>query len=335
MFVRCPSTVFEETNSAAATCFVWRPSATSSATRSSVGVSAPVEGARPPTRASSARARSAQARAPIPSKTVSAASSDSRAARLCFARRVHRASGQQRPAVLRGDRDPAAEIDSALQELERVARGRRARPAAGPGSGRPPRARSAAEAARRSPSTSRAALTRRPAPRARSGPPPGSARRARCRAPVSARGAGTPRAGARACDASAARPERQLEPPERCQREVLGGPPAGPAPPARVRARPARARPPALRPPRRRGPEAPAGRRAASPDRSAPRSRTPRPHARPQARWSPRTHSTCAARTRMYGSEPSSPISRARTISRSKASFARSSSSHQSQTTPI
>src|SRR5918994_2659372 len=35
MLVRCPSTVFGDTNSAAATCLVWRPSATSSATRRS------------------------------------------------------------------------------------------------------------------------------------------------------------------------------------------------------------------------------------------------------------------------------------------------------------
>jgi hypothetical protein len=50
---RWPSTVLGETNSRAATCLVCSPSATSSATRCSVGVRAPVAGGRPPTAASS------------------------------------------------------------------------------------------------------------------------------------------------------------------------------------------------------------------------------------------------------------------------------------------
>ena len=55
---RWPSTVLGETNSRAATSLVCSPSATSSATRCSVGVRAPEAGGRPPTPASSARARS-------------------------------------------------------------------------------------------------------------------------------------------------------------------------------------------------------------------------------------------------------------------------------------
>src|SRR5262245_24666733 len=57
------------TNSASATSRLVLPAATSAATLSSVGVSSSDEGARPPIRASSARALSAHNAAPSPSKT--------------------------------------------------------------------------------------------------------------------------------------------------------------------------------------------------------------------------------------------------------------------------
>ena len=84
---RCPSTVRSERKSAAATSLFVLPSATSAATRSSAGVSAPGDAARPLMRFSSARARSAQSAAPIPSKTASASSSVTRASRRRFSRR--------------------------------------------------------------------------------------------------------------------------------------------------------------------------------------------------------------------------------------------------------
>ena len=84
---RCPSTVRSERKSAAATSLFVLPSATSAATRSSAGVSAPGAAARPLMRFSSARARSAQSAAPIPSKTASASSSVARASRRRFSRR--------------------------------------------------------------------------------------------------------------------------------------------------------------------------------------------------------------------------------------------------------
>src|ERR687891_1730050 len=56
---RCPSTVRSERKSAAATSLFVLPSATRAAIRASAGVSAPGAGARPLTRLSSARARSA------------------------------------------------------------------------------------------------------------------------------------------------------------------------------------------------------------------------------------------------------------------------------------
>ena len=62
-----------------------RPSAASLATRSSVSVSPSEAGRRPLIRLSSARALSAHRRAPSSSKTASACSSASRAARFCFA----------------------------------------------------------------------------------------------------------------------------------------------------------------------------------------------------------------------------------------------------------
>ena len=87
MCARCPSTVRSERKSAAATSLFVLPSATSAATRSSAGVSAPGVAARPLMRLSSERARSAQSAAPIPSKIASASWSVSRASRRRFTRR--------------------------------------------------------------------------------------------------------------------------------------------------------------------------------------------------------------------------------------------------------
>ena len=87
MRARCPSTVRSERKSAAATSRFVLPSATSAATRSSAGVSAPGVAARPLMRFSSARARSAQSAAPMRSKASSASSSVARASRRRFARR--------------------------------------------------------------------------------------------------------------------------------------------------------------------------------------------------------------------------------------------------------
>ena len=112
---RWPSTVLGETNSRAATCLVCSPSATSSATRCSVGVRAPEAGGRPPTAASSARARSAHTRAP---DGVEAGARRPRAPcgrRPCAARGATRSrrrggSGPARPgsAPRRGARAPPA-----------------------------------------------------------------------------------------------------------------------------------------------------------------------------------------------------------------------------------
>ncbi len=87
MWPRCPSTVRSDRKSAVATSLFVLPRATSAATRSSAGVSAPGAAARPLMRFSSARARSAQSAAPIPSKTASASSSVARASRRRFSRR--------------------------------------------------------------------------------------------------------------------------------------------------------------------------------------------------------------------------------------------------------
>ena len=86
---------------------VCRPWATSSATRRSVGVSAPEEGGRPPTRASSARARSAHTRAPMASKSRAAASSAVRAAAFCRARRNADAVGEAGARQLDGIGTPS------------------------------------------------------------------------------------------------------------------------------------------------------------------------------------------------------------------------------------
>ena len=87
MWPRCPSTVRSDRKSAVATSLFVLPRATSAATRSSAGVRAPGAAARPLMRFSSARARSAQSAAPIPSKTASACSSVARASRRRFSRR--------------------------------------------------------------------------------------------------------------------------------------------------------------------------------------------------------------------------------------------------------
>ena len=110
---RWPSTVFGETKSRPATCLVWSPWATSSATRRSVGVSAPEEGGRPPTRPSSARGalgphpradrleaaagRLERARAPRPSAASGAARTRRRAG--CAPARA--GSGRRRAARAR------------------------------------------------------------------------------------------------------------------------------------------------------------------------------------------------------------------------------------------
>ena len=154
-----------------------------------------MDGARPPTRAISARARSAQARAPIPSKSACAASSDSRAARLCLARRCTAPWASNARPCSEGIGTPPLRSHRALEQLERPLELAELAPAAGRGSGPRRPAPSAGRAARRSASTSRAARTPAPARRARSGPRPDSGRRAPRRAPRSARGAGTPPAG--------------------------------------------------------------------------------------------------------------------------------------------
>ena len=69
------------TTRVAATSLLLIPSATRTATRSSVGVSSPDDAARPPMRVSSPRAWIAQSTAPRSSKIASARPSVSRAAR--------------------------------------------------------------------------------------------------------------------------------------------------------------------------------------------------------------------------------------------------------------
>src|SRR6266542_3384860 len=139
---RFASTVFTVTTSSAATSLFERPSATSAATRCSVGVSCPDAGARPPMRASSARAFSAQRAAPSSSKSASAASSESRAACFCRPRRrtVPLAS-KVRPRS--NGRHPLVLLERVLERRKRgvvIACGGREQTSAPTGGGEHPRA---------------------------------------------------------------------------------------------------------------------------------------------------------------------------------------------------
>ena len=125
--VRCPSTVRSETKSAAATSRFVLPSATSAATRSSAGVSAPGVAARPLMRASSARARSAQSAAPIRSKVASASSSVARASRRRLMRRCAAPEREERTSPIEREVDLRVPSESLLVRSERTHRGPRTR----------------------------------------------------------------------------------------------------------------------------------------------------------------------------------------------------------------
>ena len=103
---RWTSTVLTVTYRAAAICLLDSPSAASSLTWRSLGVSSLPVRRRPPTRSSSDFARATQPSAPIAANETAARSSDSRAPRHCFRRRWARprASRQRAPSK----RDPRA-----------------------------------------------------------------------------------------------------------------------------------------------------------------------------------------------------------------------------------
>ena len=104
--VRFASTVRSETNSSPAISRFDRPPAASSAIRSSLVVSSSRSAVRrPPTRAVSARARSAQPSAPSASNSRSAVVSDSRAALRCRARRWTEPSASRARASSNGPPD--------------------------------------------------------------------------------------------------------------------------------------------------------------------------------------------------------------------------------------
>ena len=87
--------------------------------RRSLGVSPSPAGARPPIRASSARAFPAQSGVPSSSNVARADSSESRAFRFCLARRWAAAQHELRPRELEGLPDAIVELDRALEMLQR------------------------------------------------------------------------------------------------------------------------------------------------------------------------------------------------------------------------
>ena len=117
---------------------VWSPSATSSATRRSVGVSAPEDGGRPPTRASSARARARPHPRADRLEAAAAASSALRAAAFCRDAAQRGPVGELRAGQLERDRDAVVQLDRLAQLRDRavdVPAGAGEQPAAARGGG--------------------------------------------------------------------------------------------------------------------------------------------------------------------------------------------------------
>ena len=320
-----------ERNNAAAVSRLVRPRATRSATARSVGVRPSPAGARPPTRASSAAARSAHAPRPVARRPPCAPSSDSRAARRSRSRRwtppsasaVRAASnGRSRwpcRACVARSRSRAAGVVAARRidqgaELVRdggvglAVRARRQRARTYPG---PPRLR---------PCDRRGS---KPRPRSASqGISPGSATPARTRTCV---------IGSSSPTDSSGRPAREGRVPERPQR-ALAAPGNGSLRVGRIEADahgeiqgPCRVRAGAvvIAPPSRQdGPFAEQrGDRRAVPGLRR-RGRAPRRCARSPASQRPACSSTRASRLRIDGSSASSPLAVACSASPSNAARA-------------